>query len=135
MKAVFLRNYRKANTGNVVFVYKVTGNKEELAKYKTAQGEYYTEDAKDGILWFSPQFVGQSVELLITSKGKVVADMSKFDMAQSLVNQYQGALGAEIAKQAVSMLLGSEFGATQSVPASETPQIGAPQESEDLDNL
>ena len=134
MKAVFLRNYRKANTGNVVFVYKVTGTKEELAQYKTAQGEYFTEDAKDGILWFSPQFVGQSVELLITSKGKVVADMSKFDMAQSLVNQYQGALGAEIAKQAVSMLLGAEFGA-QSAPASEPKQIEASQESEDLDNL
>ena len=134
MKAVFLRNYRKANTGNVVFVYKVTGSKQQMEQYKTAQGEYYTEDAKDGILWFSPQFVGQSVELLITSKGKVVADMSKFDMAQSLVNQYQGALGAEIAKQAVSMLLGSEFG-PQSVPASEPTQIEASQESEDLDNL
>lgn len=134
MKAVFLRNYRKANTGNVVFVYKVTGSKQQMEQYKTAQGEYYTEDAKDGILWFSPQFVGQSVELLITSKGKVVADMSKFDMAQSLVNQYQGALGAEIAKQAVSMLLGSEFG-PQSVPASEPIQIEEPKESEDLDNL
>lgn len=133
MKATFLRNYRKQESGNLVFVYKVTGSKEDLAKYKTAQGEYHTVDKKDGVLYFSPQFVGPEVELLITSKGKVVADMSKFDMAQSLAEQYKGTeLGSEIAKQAVAMLLGN-----MSVPqVEEQPEPKAiDSKPEDLDNI
>ena len=133
MKATFVRNYRKPETGNLVFVYKVTGTKDELSKYKTAQGEYYTVDKKDGVLYFSPQFVGPEVELLITSKGKVVADMSKFDMAQSLAEQYKGTeLGSEIAKQAVAMLLGN-----MSVPqVEEQPEPKAiDSKPEDLDNI
>ena len=73
------------------------------------------------------------VELLITSKGKVVADMSKFDMAQSLAEQYKGTeLGSEIAKQAVAMLLGN-----MSVPqVEEQPEPKAiDSKPEDLDNI
>ena len=81
MKASYLRSYRKQETGNLVFVYKVDGSKEELESYKKAQGEYHTIDKKDGVLWFSPQFSGPEVSLIITSKGKVVADLSQFDMA------------------------------------------------------
>lgn len=136
MKAGYLRSYRKSETGNVVFVYGVKGTQKEMEQYKIAQGEYFTEDKVDGVLWFSPQFVGQTVELLITSKGKVVADMSKFDMAQSLVNQYKGALGAEIAKQAVGMLLGSEFSGSNANTGKDAPVESKPESApEDLENL
>jgi len=134
MKATFLRNYRKQESGNLVFVYKVTGSKEDMKSYETAQGEYHTVDKKDGVLYFSPQFVGPEVELIVTSKGKVVADMSKFDMAQSLAEQYKGTeLGTEIAKQAVAMLLG-DMATTKAVE--EQPEVKAVESKpEDLDNI
>lgn len=133
MKASYLRSYRKQETGNLVFVYKVDGSKEELESYKKAQGEYHTIDKKDGVLWFSPQFSGPEVSLIITSKGKVVADMSQFDMAQSLAEQYKGTeLGSEIAKQATAMLLGNMNASKASAPI-EAPKVES--KPEDLENL
>lgn len=107
MKAVQLRSYRKAGTGNPVFVYGVTGNPTELEAYKEAQGSNFREDDKTGqALWFTTRFVGKSADLIITSKGSVVADTSAFDQAASIAAQYGGNLGQELAKQAALNLLG-----------------------------
>ena len=134
MKATFLRNYRKQESGNLVLVYKVTGSEKDMKSYESAQGEYYTVDKKDGVLYFSPQFVCPEVELIVTSKGKVVADMSKFDMAQSLAEQYKGTeLGTEIAKQAVAMLLG-DMGTTPA-PQAVIEEKAVESKPEDLDNI
>jgi hypothetical protein len=107
MKIKLIRSYRKKGTGNVVFVYGVSGSKEQLEAYKKAQGDNYVE-AEDGTpLWFTTRCVGQSGNLIITSAGKVIADMSAFEQAASLASQYGGNLGEELAKQAAASLLGT----------------------------
>lgn len=104
MKIKALRSYTSKN-GNKVFVYSVSGTKEQLEKFKAAQGENYRE-AEDGTpLWFTTRSVGDAGELIITTTGKIVPDMSAFDNAASLAKQYGGNLGAELAKHAVSQLL------------------------------
>jgi hypothetical protein len=105
MKIKALRSYTSKN-GNKVFVYAVSGSKEQLEKFKQAQGDNYRE-AEDGTpLWFTTRSVGDSGELIITTTGKIVPDMSAFDNAASLAKQYGGNLGAELAKHAVEQLLG-----------------------------
>lgn len=106
MKIKALRSYTSKN-GNKVFVYAVSGTPEQLAKFKAAQGENYRQ-AEDGTpLWFTTRSVGASGELIITTNGKVVPDMSAFDNAASLAKQYGGNLGTELAKAAVAQLLGA----------------------------
>lgn len=107
MKIKLLRSYTSKN-GNKVFVYAVTGNKADLEKYKTAQGEQYRE-AEDGTpLWFTVRCVGDSGKLIITTNNRVVPDMSAYDQAASLAAQYGGNLGSELAKLAAKQLLGGK---------------------------
>jgi hypothetical protein len=117
MKINYLRSYRKKDTGRLVFVYTVSGTTAQLAAYKTAMGDKHTVDESGTPLWFTIRFVGKSGSLIMTSENKVIADTSAFDQAQSLVEQYQGALGQEIAKQLVGQLLGNGPAKAVSAPA------------------
>lgn len=126
-----LRTYRKAGTGNPVFVYGVSGTDAQLEEYKSAQGENLREDDKTGQpLFFTTRFVGKSANLIITSKGGVVADTSAFDQAASIAAQYGGNLGQELAKTAAANLLGyntpveAPVEAPASIEASDADGIG-----------
>ena len=100
------RSYRSKN-GNTVFVYDVTADAKQKAELKTAEGDFYREDEETGKpLWFTTRCVGNRGKLVITSKGKVVPDMSAFEQAASLAKQYGGNFGAELAKASVAGLLG-----------------------------
>lgn len=100
------RSYRSAK-GNTVFVYAVSAKAEEVAAYKAASGDYYRE-AEDGTpLWFTTRCIGNAGTLVITSKGKVVPDMSAFEQAASLAKQFGGNFGDELAKATVAKLLGN----------------------------
>lgn len=126
MKGHFLRSYRKlAKNGQpvTVFVYTVDGSDEELAQYKDSVGATNYRESDDGEpLWFSTRVAGPSPTLLFTAKGQVVADMSAFDKAHSLAQQYGGSLGAELARQAAAMLNGT------APSASPAPEGQAPAE-------
>lgn len=117
LKINYLRSYKKAaKSGNgvtTVFVYKVSGNAEQLAAYKKAQGDNFVEDETNGILWFTTRGCGQTGSLIITSAGKVVADMSQFDMQASLAQQFGGSLGQALANNAAQSL---NIGQAQSTP-------------------
>lgn len=117
MKIKAIRSYTSKN-GNKVFVYAVSGTVEQLEKFKAAQGENYRQ-AEDGTpLWFTTRSVGAQGELIITTNGKVVPDMSAFDNAASLAKQYGGNLGEELAKHAVAKLLGANPDSVpQAIPA------------------
>lgn len=126
MKIKSMRSYTSKN-GNKVFVYAVSGSKEQLEKFKTAQGENYRE-AEDGTpLWFTTRSVGNNGELIITTNGKVVPDMSSFDQAASLAKQYGGNLGEELAKHAAAQLLGKPTGDStpQAQPEAKSDDLGA----------
>lgn len=119
MKIKFMRNYRKASTGNMVYVYGVTGTPEQLEAFKKAQGENLVIDEETGMpLFFSTRFVGESTALIITQNGKVIADTSEFDKAASLCEQYQGtALGTELARVMAEKLLGGKNSSAAKEPA------------------
>lgn len=99
------RSYKSAK-GNTVFVYSVKATPSEVDAYKTASGDYYREDADGTPLWFTTRCIGQRGTLVITSKGKVVPDMSAFEQAASLAKQFGGNFGNELAKATVAQLLG-----------------------------
>ena len=100
------RSYRSKN-GNVTFVYKVTGKASELEQYKAIQGDFYRESEEGDALWFTTKCIGDTGTLIITTNGKVVPDMSAFDRANSLAEQYGGNLGQELARGAAQALLGT----------------------------
>jgi hypothetical protein len=104
MKVKLLRSYKSQN-GNTVFVYTVSGNESQLESFKNAQGDYYREDENGTPLWFTTRCIGQKGTLIITSKGKVVPDMSAFEQAASLAKQFGGNFGNELAKATVQQLL------------------------------
>jgi hypothetical protein len=125
MNVKLVRSYRSKN-GNIVFVYTVTGNASDLAKFKDAQGEFYREDDKGNALWFTTRCIGQSGKLVITTNGNVVPDMSAYDQAASLAAQYGGNFGQALANAAVAQVMGTEQPATE-VPA---PQAEVPASDE-----
>ena len=129
MKIRQVRSYRSKN-GNPTFVYAVSGNTEQLAAFKTAQGEYYREDTVTGEpLWFTTRSVGQVGSLIITTKGNIVPDMSAFDQAASIASQYGGNFGQELARQAAMQILGGANHA--STPASAPAQVAKADENLD----
>ena len=106
MKVTMQRSYKSKN-GNRTFVYTVTGSNAEMEAYREEQGEYYREDEKTNqALWFTTKCIGKTGTLLITDNGNVVPDMSEFDEAASLAQQYGGNLGEMLAREAAQRLLG-----------------------------
>ena len=129
MKISLLRSYRSKN-GNATFVYKVSANPSDLASFKEAQGDYYREDTDGSPLWFTTRCVGNQGSLIITSNGNVVPDMSAFDQAASIAQQYGGNFGQALASQAAQAILGTPTQTTVDTVASEVKPAALP-ESDD----
>jgi len=128
MKIKMIRSYR-SKKGNPTFVYGVTGSANDLAAYKEAQGGFYREDDTTGQpLWFTTRCVGENGTLIITTNGKIVPDMSKFDQAASLASQYGGNFGEELAKLTAQSILGVSSASAVEAPVA----VSAP---EDLGEL
>ena len=115
LKGKFERQYVSKNK-NLTFVYSVTGSDEELNAFEEAQGDFYAFDEElQKPIWFTVKNYTQTCDLIITSKGNVIADTSKFDQAASLAEQYGGNLGQELARASAQQLLG--FSAPPQAPA------------------
>ena len=115
------RSYKSKN-GNRTFVYTVSGKPSDIEAYKEAQGEFYREDDKtNNPLWFTTRCIGKTGTLIITDNGNVVPDMSEYDEAASLAEQYGGNLGEMLAREAAQRLLGGRrLSSTSSSPAKGT---------------
>lgn len=115
------RSYKSKN-GNRTFVYTVSGKPSDIEAYREAQGEFYREDDKtSNPLWFTTRCIGKTGTLIITDNGNVVPDMSEFDEAASLAEQYGGNLGEMLAREAAQRLLGGRrLSSTSSSPAKDT---------------
>jgi hypothetical protein len=95
LKAKLVGSYRKPVTGTKVFRFNVFGTETELQEFETAQADNYRVDDTTGKpLWFSTRYVGDNVNLIITSSNQVVADDTEMSKLQSLVEQF----GADTAK-------------------------------------
>ncbi len=113
------RSYKSKN-GNRTFVYAVSGKPSDLEAYKEAQGEFYRVDDKTNEpLWFTTRCIGKNGTLIITDNGNVVPDMSEYDEAASLAEQYGGNLGEMLAREAAQRLLGGNR-KTSSAPTPES---------------
>lgn len=126
MKGIFQKSYKSKN-GNTVFVYAVTGSESELVEFAEAQGEHFVEGDNGEALFFTVNYAGNRCDLIITSKGNVIADMSAFDQMSSLAEQYEGTpLGAELAKAAAQKLIGGlDIATPAKVVAPSTPAVSA----------
>jgi hypothetical protein len=117
----FQRDYT-SQKGNPTFVYVVDGSKEALAKYKELQGNFHRTDDTVGSptfgkpLWFTTRGIGARGKLIITTNNKIVPDLSKFRMMESMAKQFGGNLGQAMANQAATELFGS-VGVTSNVSA------------------
>jgi len=106
MNVKLIRSYRSKN-GNATFVYGVSGSASDLEAFEEAQGEYHRVDDETGMpLWFTTRCIGQTGKLLITTNGNIVPDMSAFDQAASLAEQYGGNFGQSLADSAAQAILG-----------------------------
>jgi hypothetical protein len=128
MKVSLLRSYRSKN-GNATFVYKVNGTSAELDAFKNAQGDYYREDTDGSPLWFTTRCIGKQGSLIITTNGNVVPDMSAFDQAASIAQQYGGDFGQELARSAAQSILGTAAPSTSAQPEAQE------QSADDLEDL
>ena len=115
------RSYKSKN-GNRTFVYTVSGKPSDIEAYREAQGEFYREDDKtNNPLWFTTKCIGKTGTLIITDNGNIVPDMSEYDEAASLAEQYGGNLGEMLAREAAQRLLGGRrVSSTSSSPAKHT---------------
>jgi hypothetical protein len=133
MKIKFERSYRKQGSGRTVFVYQVTGSTKDLKAYKASQGTNVREDDNGNPLFFTTNYAGKVCDLIITSAGKAVVDMSAFEQMSSLVSQFDGKFADAIAKQAVEQLLGTSANAPE--PSAEPKAIKAKGDAKGLENL
>ena len=125
------RSYR-SKAGNRTFVYGVSGTESELTQFAAIHGEYQRTDDESGEpLWFTTKCIGDAGKLIITTNGNVVPDMSAFDAAASMAEQYGGNLGQELAKSAAQLLLSNKAPA----PAVAAPAPVAVAENTDVDDL
>ena len=128
MKGKFIRQYRNAK-GNLVFVYQVSGSEKQIQEFEDIQGENLRTDDAGNPLFFTIDFHGNSVALIITTKGKIVADTSNMDKVANLASRYEGTqLGQEIAKAGAAQLLA---GIGVSVPESTTVASSSKDEGSD----
>ena len=124
MKGKFLRSYRSKN-GNTTFVYAVSGSADQIDEFKIVQGDYFRESDDGKPLWFTTRYAGETVSLVLTQgdNQRYIPDMSAYEKAASLADQFKGTLGQEIAKQSVTKLLGTkqESPVPTEVPADDQP--------------
>jgi len=104
---VSLKRSYKSKNGNTVFVYTVSANAKDAEALKVAQGDFHREDEDGTPLWFTTRCIGNRGKLVITTKGKVVPDMSAFEQAASLAKQFGGNFGQELARASVAQILGN----------------------------
>lgn len=113
MNVSLVRSYKSKN-GNTVFVYSLNASAKDAEAFKTASADFYREDDKGVPLWFTTRCIGNRGKLVITSKGKIVPDMSAFEQAASLAKQFGGNFGQELARMAAQQLSGN--GPSQDAP-------------------
>jgi hypothetical protein len=95
LKAKLVGSYRKPITGTKVFRFNVFGTEAELRDFESAQADNYRVDDTTGKpMWFSTRYVGDNIDLIITSNNQVVADDTEMSKLQSLVEQF----GADTAR-------------------------------------
>lgn len=128
LNAKFVRQYRNSK-GTLMFTYKVTGSAEALAEYEKVQGDHFRRDkVTNDVLFFTSRCFGTAGQLIITKNDKVIPDMSEFDMADNIAQQYGGSLGNSIANAMSVNLLAKMSGKIKSVatatglPAEEKPE-------------
>lgn len=102
-----VRQYRKKETGKLVFVYKVLGKANELDAYREQAGDYLVEDDNGVPLYFSTRLVGAKCALTTTQDGRMVPDTSEMDMQVALIEQYGGAVGNALAEKLANKLTSS----------------------------
>lgn len=123
-----LRNYR-SKKGTPTFVYEVSGKESDLESFKTAQGEFYRESDDNGApLWFTTRCIGDAGTLIVTTAGKIVADMSEFDKAASLSAQYGGNFGEQLARMSAEKALGNSTNAIPDTSAAQQQEEPAAEE-------
>jgi len=132
MKGSFKHQYKtvsksgpNAGKGIDVYVYTVTGSKEELAKFKAAQGEQFREDEQGNPLFFTQKVLPRSIDLGISTKtNRVFPNTSEMDNINNLANQYKGVLGQEIARLGAAQILNS-LGKGTATSAPVTAEVAA----------
>ena len=116
LKASYDSVYR-SKKGTPVCRYVVSGNTAELKAYKKSQGEHFVEDKAKGILWFTTNFHGKSIELIITEAGKVVANNEEQLLREMTVQQSEGRLGEALASELAKDIIQSSFSGGNASPA------------------
>ena len=135
MNITKIRQY-KNEKGTTVYVYAVKGSDKSIKAYKKSQGNFHREDDDGTSLWFTSKFAGENGILVQSSKGKWFADMSKFEQAQSLVEQFNGgAFGEALAQAVVTQLLGSPVPSTEQASEPKAIKSEKAYEPEDLGKL
>lgn len=92
LKINYISQYRKKATAEkestLVFVFKISGDKKELAEYKKIKGVNYKENEDKQPIFFTTRFPGQEAELRKTADNTdYVADTSRMDQIISLTQQ------------------------------------------------
>lgn len=113
MKATFISQYYKKETGRVVYRYEISGTKEELAQYEATVGDNLRLSDDNAPMAFPTRFYGKSVNCFFDANGKFQFDTSKGDQINSLIEQNPGAVGEHLAKEYAKQLLAETLNSTK----------------------
>lgn len=142
LQGKFVGHYRKQRTpaqiaanqpGTVVFRYTVSGTDSELIEYEETQGDNFREDDQTKEpLFFTTNYSGDVISLIITQNKRVVVDTSDTEKLASLVDQHRGPLQAALAERAADEIF-ARRGSSRRASVVEKPEVKE-KESSDLEN-
>jgi|GEM_PF-5504226 len=114
-KEILDENGRKILTAK--FIYTVDGEEEDVQRYldiKADEGYDMFDQALGKVLFFTPQFHGNDIELKITTNDNIVVDTSEMDRVKSFVKANGGDWGQVVTQKALAEL---NFGNIFAAPA------------------
>ena len=125
LKAKFSNCYR-SKAGNTVFVYHVSGTPDNMAAYKAAAGDNLrVDEVSKAVLYFTTNWNGNNIDLVITSNNNIVTDTSATDKLVAVVNKSSGILQDKLAGLVAAHILGGLIG----TPAVATAPVEVPAET------
>ena len=97
------RSKRESSLGRKRFSYAVSGTPEEIAAFKTQQGDFFIEDENETPIWNLTQDHGRSCEVVLTRAGQFRPILDELAVANERAVKYP-ALANAIAADAIAKL-------------------------------
>lgn len=96
MTIQFVRQYRKRETGKLVFVYNIKGTPDEIKAYQASNPKHIVDSVTKEVLFFTVRFVGKTAEMLEGANKQWYPDTTELDQRANLEQNFSVSIANEV---------------------------------------